>query len=249
MNTKFNRFALALIATGAVSVAIAGSGTHWSYDGKEGPAHWGELSKEYGTCGTGHLQSPINIAGAKKAKLQKIKFSYKPSPLSIVNNGHTIQVNIAEGSSIKLGDHSFKLLQFHMHTPSEEQVDGKPYDMVAHLVHKDDQGHLTVVAVLLKAGKENKELAPVFANMPAAPGEVVVKGVTINVKKLLPRSKTYYSFDGSLTTPPCSEGVKWLVLKQPGEIAAAQLDQFKKRYPHNARPIQPTHGREILVSG
>jgi len=242
-------FVLALAAAGAVSVAIAGAGTHWSYDGKEGPTHWGELSKDYAACSVGQLQSPINITGVKKAKLEKIKFNYKLSPLGIVNNGHTIQVNMAEGSSIKLGDHTFKLVQFHMHTPSEEQVDGKPYDMVIHLVHKDDQGHLAVIAVLLKKGKENKALEPVFANMPATEGSVDAKGASIDAKKLLPRSKAYYSFDGSLTTPPCSEGVKWMVLKQPAEISAAQLDQFKKLYSHNARPIQATHGREILVGG
>jgi len=222
---------------------------HWGYSGYEGPAEWGSLKPEYQACKQGKEQSPINIKDAKKQALPAIHFDYKPAPLTVVNNGQTIQVNYPPGSVITVADKKYELKQFHFHHPSEEEVNGKPYDMVVHLVHADTEGELAVVAVLLKSGKANATLQKIWENMPkqeGAPREV--PGVEINVAALLPSSSGYYTFPGSLTTPPCSEGVTWFVLKMPGEISADQLDAFSKIYPLNARPVQATNGRTILES-
>lgn len=230
-------------------LALAGSGPHWDYDGKEGPEHWGKMHKDFATCGLGHKQSPINIADTVKDKLPAIEFNYQPSPLKIVNNGHTVQVNFIEGSGIKVGADNYTLLQFHVHTPSEEQVKGKAYDMVAHLVHKNAAGQLAVVGVLFEKGAENAALAPVVAKLPKNAGpERSYAEVNVDAAKLLPADRGYYTFEGSLTTPPCSEGVRWMVLKTPVTASPAQLDAIKAIVHHNARPVQPLHGRVVKES-
>ncbi len=235
---------------GAVPVlALAGSGPHWDYDGKEGPEHWGKLHKDFATCGLGHKQSPINITDTVKDKLPAIEFNYQPSPLKIVNNGHTVQVNFIDGSGIKIGADRYALLQFHVHTPSEEQVKGRAYDMVAHLVHKNAAGQLAVVGVLFEKGAGNAALAPVVARLPKNAGpERVHAEISVDAAKLLPADKGYYTFEGSLTTPPCSEGVRWMVLKTPVTASAAQLEAIKAIVHHNARPVQPLHGRVVKES-
>lgn len=231
------------------ALALAAGGPHWDYDGREGPEHWGKLHKDYATCGLGHKQSPIDITDTVKDKLPAIEFNYQPSPLKIVNNGHTVQVNFIDGSGIKIGADRYTLLQFHVHTPSEEQVQGKTYDMVAHFVHKNAAGQLAVVGVLFEKGAENAALAPVVARLPKNAGpERVHAEVSVDVAKLLPADKGYYTFEGSLTTPPCSEGVRWMVLKTPVTASAAQLDAFKAIVHHNARPVQPLHGRVVKES-
>ncbi len=221
---------------------------HWEYAGHHGPAHWGEMHKDFETCGLGKHQSPIDIRTAeKKADLPELAFDYTASPLKIVNNGHTVQINIGDGGGVKIGDHAYKLAQFHFHTPSEERIKGKPADMVAHLVHKDEAGKLAVVAVLIKQGKENAALKAVFENMPVGAGPVhAVEGLNINVANLLPAKRGYYHFEGSLTTPPCSEGVSWYVLSMPVEASAAQIKTFQKLYKHNARPVQPLNDRAVV---
>jgi len=245
------RIKAVVLMFGAMPVlAIAsGSSPHWGYEGHDGPSHWGQLDKSYATCAAGHKQSPINITDTRKEKLPAIEFSYKPSPLKIVNNGHTVQVNVAEGSEIKIGNDRYKLLQFHVHTPSEEQVKGKSYDMVAHFVHKSDAGQLAVVAVLFEKGKENAALVPVIARLPKQAGpEQNHADVKIDEASILPANKAYYTFEGSLTTPPCSEGVRWLVLKTPVQASAAQFDAFTAIVHHNARPVQALHGRVVKES-
>lgn len=228
---------------------LAGGGPHWEYEGKEGPQHWGALHKDYAACGIGKVQSPINITDTRKEKLPGIEFAYSPTPLKIINNGHTVQVNLGGGSGIKIGKDSYKLLQFHVHTPSEEQVNGKAYDMVAHFVHKNDAGRLAVVAVLFETGKDNAALAPVVTHLPKKAGpEQSVAGVSIDAAKLLPADKGYYTFEGSLTTPPCSEGVRWMVLKSPVQASSAQLASIRAVVHHNARPVQPLHGRVVKES-
>lgn len=219
---------------------------HWSYEGKDGPAEWSKLDKAYAACSTGKAQSPIDIKNAKKAELPPLKFDYNAVPLNIIDNGHTIQINYAPGSTLTVGGKSYNLKQFHFHHPSEERINGKGYDMVAHLVHADAEGHLAVVAVLLKTGSSNAFLETVWKNIPTVKEKAVdVPGVTLNVKDLLPADHGYYTFSGSLTTPPCSEGVTWYVLKAPASLSADQVTAFAKIYPKNARPIQPLNGREL----
>jgi carbonic anhydrase len=231
--------------------AFAEEGHHWSYKGETGPTHWGAMEKEFESCGVGKVQSPIDIKtkSAKASDLPAIEFAYQPSPLRIIDNGHTVQVNYAPGSSITVDGKRYELLQFHFHHPSEEEIDGKHSDMVAHLVHKDAGGNLAVVAVLLKKGSANPLVGTLWKNIPKEKGkEAQVDAVTINVADLLPEKRGYYTFQGSLTTPPCSEGVRWFVLKSPTTVSAEQVAGFGKLYAMNARPVQPLNGREIAAS-
>ena len=222
---------------------------HWGYGKEHGPSQWSELKPEFEICRAGKRQSPIDITAAEKADLPAIAFKYQVSPLRIVNNGHTIQVNLPPGSTITIADHSYALLQFHFHTPSEEAIRGKHHALVAHFVHKDADGKLAVVAVLFDVGKSNAALAPVLAKMPREEGaEQTFEGTSLDPAKLLPSKRSYYEFEGSLTTPPCSEGVRWFVLKQPVTLSQQQLDAFRKLYPRNARPPQPLNGRSVRES-
>ena len=236
-----------LLFIGGICSAQEQSPPHWTYKGKDGPQNWGKLDPKYRNCSTGHEQSPINITGAKKTDLPPLIFNYNAAPLNIINNGHTIQVNYAPGSSLTVGDRAYALQQFHFHHPSEEHVNGHTYDMVAHLVHADATGHLAVVAVLLQTGNSNEFIGKVWQNIPKEEEKPLeVPEVTLDVKDLLPGDHGYYTFAGSLTTPPCSEGVTWFVLKQPVSLSASQLAEFAKLYPRDARPIEPRNGREIL---
>jgi carbonic anhydrase len=222
---------------------------HWGYGKENGPSQWSELKPEFETCHAGQRQSPIDIASTEKADLPVIDFKYQASPLRIVNNGHTIQVNLPLGSTVTVAGHSYALLQFHLHTPSEEAIHGKHHALVAHFVHKDADGKLAVVALLFDVGKANAALAPVLPKMPPQEGpEATFEGTSVNPAKLLPAKRGYYEFEGSLTTPPCSEGVRWFVLKQPVTLSQQQLDAFRKLFPRNARPTQPLNGRIVRES-
>jgi carbonic anhydrase len=236
---------LAAIAFCAAS-PIRAEGHHWSYGGHTGPGHWAELEHDFAACKQGHAQSPIDIRGAKAADLPPIVFDYKPSPLRVVDNGHTIQVNYAPGSSISVGGARYELVQFHFHRPSEEKVQGKSHAMVAHLVHKSAEGKLAVVAVLLdKGGASVPAIETVWAHVPKEKEKEAAPDVTVDAATLLPSAKGYYAFQGSLTTPPCSEEVRWLVLKQPVKIADREIAAFSKLYSMNARPTQPLNGRLV----
>ena len=244
---------IAAMATTAIPLAAAAeksaAGHEWSYEGAHGPVHWGDLKKDYAVCKTGKNQSPIDITGAVKADLPPIQFAYKAAPLSIINNGHSIQVNYPEGSFINVDGKPYQLVQFHFHHPSEEKIKGKSFDMVAHLVHKNAEGKLAVVAVLLKKGQANPIMKTLWEHLPKVEGkEEISANVTIDPSALLPAQRGYYTYTGSLTTPPCSEGVTWLVLKTPVEISGAQIDRFVHFYKHNARPIQPLNGRVVSES-
>lgn len=224
-------------------------GHEWSYGDEKGPQRWGDLSPEYATCKAGQQQSPINIRNSKKVPLPLIRFEYKPSAFKIVNTGHSIQVNYDPGSFISVGDKRYELRQFHFHHPSEEQIEGMAYDMVVHLVHADSEGRLAVVAILIKTGISNPTIQKLWDYLPVDGGsERTVGEMKVNAANLLPQSFGYYTFEGSLTTPPCSEGVKWFVLKTPLEISSQQVTAFAKLYPHNTRPIQPLNGRMIIES-
>jgi carbonic anhydrase len=222
---------------------------HWTYTGHGGPSDWGTISPDFSVCKLGKFQSPIDIRDAKPADLPAIKFDYKPSPLKIIDNGHTIQVNYAPGSSIEVGGMRYELVQFHFHKPSEEKINGKAHAMVAHLVHKNAEGKLAVVAVLLDKDGASDLIETLWKNIPKEKGkENSVSGTTIDISKLLPEKRGYYTFQGSLTTPPCSEGVTWFVLKTPVKIADSEVESFGKIYPLNARPVQPRNGRTIQTT-
>lgn len=221
----------------------------WDYSTAHGPGHWAELSPEFAACKNGHRQSPIDIRNPKKADLPAIQFDYQPSPLHIIDNGHTILINYAPGSSITVGGKKYALKQFHFHRPSEERIDGKRFDMVAHLVHQDEEGKLAVVAVLLQQGGDNPLVHELWGDFPKEKEkEETLDSVQVNLAQILPADRGYYTFPGSLTTPPCSENVTWFVLKHPVTISAAEIEQFSKLYRDDARPTQPLYDREVLES-
>ena len=236
--------------TFAISTVHAEEQHHeWDYGKAHGPQHWGAIKPEFATCGAGKAQSPIDIRKPRAGKLEAISFDYRATPLRIIDNGHTVQVNYAPGSTISIGDRRYELQQFHFHKPSEEKVNGKSYPMVAHLVHKNADGALAVVAVLLSAGAENPVIKTLWSNLPPEKEKEDAPGnVSIDAAELLPKDHAYYSFPGSLTTPPCSEGVTWYVLVHPSEISEAQVARFGKIYAHNARPVQPLNGRVVQIS-
>ncbi|HZZ93771.1 MAG TPA: carbonic anhydrase family protein [Usitatibacter sp.] len=243
----------------AISIALglsmqqsaANDEAHWSYDSHHGPRQWGDMKEDFATCKVGHEQSPIDIhvKQAKAAPLEAIRFDYKPAPLKIIDNGHTVQVNYAPGSSITINGSRYELVQFHFHKPSEEKIDGKADAMVVHLVHRNAEGKLAVVAVLVDAGREDALIKTLWANVPKEKEkEASPAGVMIDASSLLPASRAYYTFNGSLTTPPCSEGVTWFVLKTPLKASKGQIAEFGKLYPANARPVQPLNGRVVQSS-
>jgi carbonic anhydrase len=214
---------------------------HWDYEGEMGPENWG---KEFATCGKGKSQAPLNIKGP----FEKVRFSvapdYKPGPLKIVNNGHTIQVNVAQGSKIRIDGKPFDLLQFHFHRPSEEHIDGKPSAMVIHFVHKNAEGELAVLGVMLREGNENPGIKTLWSHAPKQEGpEMMPEGVMFNPANLLPREMDFFHYDGSLTTPPCTEKVKFFILKSQVNISKEQVTDFP--FKMNARPIQAANGRPI----
>jgi carbonic anhydrase len=234
---------------GVTSIAQEHGTAHWSYDGQTGPSHWGELSAEFAPCHTGHLQSPIDIEATQKADLPAIQFDYKTSPLHIIDNGHTIMINYAPGSSIRVGDKRYELKQFHFHRPSEGRIKGKRYDMELHLVHVAQDGSTAVVAVLLQQGGDNPLIHELWGDLPTEKNqEQHWDNVHINVSTLLPADHGYYTFPGSLTTPPCTENVTWYVLKHPVTLSAAEITQYSKLYRDDARPTQPSYDRVIRES-
>lgn len=219
----------------------------WGYQGEMGPENWGDLTTEFSTCKIGEEQSPINIQGnASNSNLPAIQFDYKYSEYEVVNDGSTIKVNYEPGSSITVAGKRYELLQFHFHAPTEHQINGKTYPMEAHLVHQSSDGQLAVVGVLMEEGEENAFISALWSNLPQQSGvDRVIQGVKINASALPPAEQSYYQYAGSLTTPPCSEGVNWMVLKQPIEVSKAQIQQFESIYSDNARPVQPLNNRQV----
>ena len=225
-----------------------GGEVHWTYEGETGPQAWGELKPEFNVCAIGKRQSPINIeeGSTLQGPAEALQFSYRPSNATVVNNGHTIQVDMQGDNALLVRGSRYRLLQFHFHTPSEEQINYKRTAMVAHLVHKNDEGQLAVVAVLLEQGNANAFIDKVWTYMPLDAGDRVRMPLEIlNVTELLPTDQRYYQFMGSLTTPPCTEGVLWMVLKQPVSLSRGQYKLFSQLYPNNARPVQPVYGRPV----
>ena len=225
--------------------------TPWSYEGARGPEHWGDLDPSYAPCKNGTEQSPINIQSTQKADLPAIHFEYKSGPLYIINNGYTaVRVDyVHSGDFLVVGDQRYELTQFHFHHPSEEYVHGKQFDMVLHLMHKSADGKIAGVAILLKAGAVNATVGKLWKYMPQTAGDIQeIPGVEVNPAELIPRNAGYYTYAGSQTAPPCTEGVTWYVLKTPIEISAEQISAFAKLYPHDVRPPQPLNGRVVKES-
>lgn len=225
-----------------------GHGAHWGYTGSDAPQYWGDLAGDYELCKTGHNQSPVNIADTIEASLNPIVFHYQESNLDMVDNGHTVQTNYVPGSSIVLNGHEYNLLQFHFHSPSENAVKGDLFPMEAHLVHSDKDGNLAVVAVLFKEGAPNPVLDKLWPYMPEKVGQTVkMDDVKFNIDNLLPADRDYYYFNGSLTTPPCTQGVAWMVLKNPVTASKAQIARFHDVIGvNNNRPLQPLNARPVL---
>jgi len=221
---------------------------HWAYEGAGAPASWGKLRNEYATCGTGQRQSPIDIREGIKVSLETIRFEYKPTQFRIVDNGHTLQVSVGEGMAMHVMGKRYELIQFHFHRPAEERVNGKLYDMVVHLVHKNDEGQLAVIAVLLEKGGEHPLIQTLWNNMPLEREMEVSPAEPIDLMKLLPEIRSYWTYMVSLTTPPCTEGVLWMVMKQPLQVSPDQIAIFSRLYRNNARPVQPSNGRLIKES-
>jgi carbonic anhydrase len=226
----------------------ASHAAHWAYEGGSGPADWGQMKPEFTKCSTGTRQSPIDIRDGIRVSLDAVQFDYKPSAFRVIDNGHTVQVNVGQGNSIEVLGRRFELVQFHFHRPSEERINGKQFDMVAHLVHKDPEGRLAVVAVLLERGSAHAIVQSVWNNLPLEKGEEVPARTTLDLNALLPAERSYFTYMGSLTTPPCSEGVLWMVMKNAVPISNEQIGIFARLYPMNARPIQSASGRLIKES-
>ncbi len=225
-----------------------GEAPHWSYQGPGGPEAWGRLKPEFSKCSTGTRQSPIDIRDGIAVQLDPVEFDYRASQFGVLDNGHTVQVNFAGGNSIRVLGRRYQLVQFHFHRPSEERINGRQFEMVVHLVHKDEEGRLAVVAVLLERGPAHPVVQTVWNNLPLEKGEEQPARALLDPSKLLPEDRRYFTYMGSLTTPPCSEGVLWMVLKQPVQVATDQIDVFARLYPMNARPVQPSGGRMIKES-
>ena len=228
--------------------SAAGGNAHWGYEGREGPDNWGRLSSAYELCGKGHNQSPVNIVKPAPHELDSLDMSYDNYSLKIVNNGHTIQVNVPDGK-LHIAGETYDLLQYHFHTPSEHRVDGDHAPMEVHFVHKSAEGRLAVVGVMMRKGRFNTALDRIWRNMPSKAGETVVMDkLEVSPFELMPKSRDYYHYNGSLTTPPCSEGVRWFVLADGIEVAAAQIERFKQVVGENSRPTQPLHERHVRVT-
>lgn len=221
----------------------------WGYEGTANPTRWGKLTRDFATCELGVDQSPIDITGAVKGQPVQIAFNYQPSPLNVVNNGHSIQVKYAPGSTVSIDGAEYALLQFHFHTPSEHKIAGKAAAMELHFVHRNAAGKLAVVAVMMNEGKEHPLIAKIWNAIPSTGKTTAISTSKIDASNLLPQSKSYYTYAGSLTTPPCSEGVKWQILTAPITVSNTQIREFAKFYPVNARPLQPTHTRRIELHG
>lgn len=253
MNLKMKKFLNMVVAVtllaGIFPVAAESSSDHgapWGYKGETGPEHWGNLKKDFAPCKAGKKQSPINLVEFANEAAPALVFDYKPTSLNVVNNGHTIQVNYAPGSFLRVGDETFELLQFHFHTPSEHVVKGKPFDMEMHLVHKSSKGELAVVGIFMGKAMANPGLKSIWENLPAEVDRPLTKeNIKINARDILPGNSSYFYYPGSLTTPPCSEGVRWHILNQPVGVSTDQIDKFKELIHDNSRPAQALNDRQL----
>lgn len=244
---KKTLLSLALLSVSSFAFA-SGHGPHWGYQGEDGAENWGKLHPDFALCATGKNQSPIDITNTLDADTPTITVNYVANGNEVLHNGHTIQVNFAAGSSITLRGNTYQLKQFHFHTPSENLIDGKSYPLEGHLVHADDKGNLAVIGVMFNVGEVNPVLTAAWQNMPNKADTKNTIATPVNALGLLPNNQDYYRFNGSLTTPPCSEGVTWIVMKDAMTASQAQINQFVGAMGHTAnnRPVQPVNARPVL---
>ena len=240
---------LLLLSVCLAPIPVSASHGGWGYEGDTGPEHWGSLSREYAACSAGQAQSPVDIPPVAPVNPPDLQLDYKPSPLAISNNGHSIQADYAPGSSLEVNGASYPLVQFHLHSLSEHTLNGEATPMELHLVHRDSRGRIAVIGVMLVEGAQNAAYEALLANLPASPAEPkTIDAVTVDAGRLLPPERDYYRYDGSLTTPPCTEGVKWFVMARPVELSAGQIAAFRAVYQNNYRPVQPLNGRAFLLT-
>jgi carbonic anhydrase len=234
--------------------AAAAHGAHWSYEGATGPDHWAELDPDCDVCKEGQAQSPIGLvtaapegkAPASADGMTSLRFAEHEHVASLVDNGHTIQVTVEEGGTLTTAHGTYQLQQFHFHTPSEHTLDGRSFPMEIHFVHQSADGHLAVVGIFFVEGAANENLAKLIAHFPAGSGESAdLSAEKIDLDLHLPTDRTAYTYMGSLTTPPCTEGVEWYVLREPVTASREQLGAFAARLKNNHRPVQPLNGRMV----
>lgn len=238
---------MAALMVTSLSCAAAEHSSHWGYEGEDKPENWGKLSPEFSTCENGKNQSPINIEHVFKTHHDKLKLVFKLGKQEIINNGHTIQVNVGEGNTLQIDNEVFTLQQFHFHAPSENEIKGKQFPMEAHFVYKNKNGELAVVALMFNKGKTNPELAKAWQQIPTEVEATATLTQPVDIKALLPNRLDFYRFSGSLTTPPCTEGVRWIVLEQESSVSTEQIEKFHSIMHHdNNRPVQPLNGRVIV---
>lgn len=232
-----------------VENASGGEHIEWGYTGPSGPEHWAEMSEEYVICSRGQQESPIDLIGAVPARLDRLAIDWRPVPLTVANNGHTIQVDAPPGSILVMGGRNYTLAQMHIHHPSEHLVGGRGFPMELHFVHRGPAGVLGVVGVFVDQGRANPALQTVLDAMPLKRGAMrAIKGRTLDFKALLPRDRGFYRYEGSLTTPPCSENVDWALMSETIQASAEQINAFERVYPFNARPVQALNRRFLLRS-
>lgn len=217
----------------------------WAYSGPQGPEQWGKIKPEYSVCGSGKRQSPIDIREGIKVTLDPIQFDYHPTAFRVLDTGRTVQVNVGAGNSITVNGRRYDLQRIEFRRPSEERVNGRQFEMSAHLVHKDMEGRLAVIAVLMDQGADHPMVQLVWNSLPLEKHTDQASSAMIDMAQMLPEQKQYQTYMGSLTAPPCTEGVLWMVMKQPATLSREQIGVFSRLYPMNARPIQPTSGRLI----
>jgi carbonic anhydrase len=224
------------------------NGTFWTYEGEFGPANWSKINAAWNKCNGGERQSPIDIRDGIRVDLEQIAFDYRPSGFSVTDNGHTVQVTLRNGNFLSVGGRTYELQQLHFHRPAEERVNGKAYEMGIHLVHKDSEGRTAVLALMLQRGREQPAVQTVWNNLPLERQDTATPSIVFNPNDLLPERRDYYTYMGSLSEPPCTEGVLWLVMKEPLQASAEQMALFSRLYPLNARPVQAAAGRMVKES-
>lgn len=240
-------FPLSVIASLHCPAALAEQASDWGYSGDTGPQAWGSLNTEYRTCSEGKNQSPVNLDRFVDGYLERLDQRYKHRPATITNTGHTMQITPKAGSYLRLDGVRYNLVQFHFHAPSEHHINDKGYPMEVQLVHRDSKGNLVVVAVMFEQQRRNRFLSELWKQMPKKVGESVTLKNDITPQGLIPSSRHYYRYNGSLTTPPCTEGVRWLVMKWPMNISPKQLKTFQEALAHpNNRPLQPLNARLVV---
>jgi carbonic anhydrase len=233
------------IAIAAVSASAAGD-VQWGYSGELDQDHWGELSEAFRACSEGRGQSPIDIVDPTDQRLAPIELVYTGSTTTVVNNGHTLQIDVGPGNTLEIDDESFELVQFHLHSPSEHRVEGRSFSLEAHFVHQNERGELAVVGVLFREGAIEPGLAKIGASAPSSAGKSEAFVEPLDDLAILPNGRETYRYIGSLTTPPCTEGVRWLILEEIGSISPEQVENYVRLIGRDARDAQQLNGRQVV---